>query len=50
MHVEATTSGRLRRLELSPARFLQLALLNVGMLWLIVVTGAAVRLTSSGLG
>jgi cytochrome c oxidase assembly protein subunit 15 len=50
MHVEATTSGRLRRLELSPARFLQLALVNVGMLWLIVVTGAAVRLTSSGLG
>jgi cytochrome c oxidase assembly protein subunit 15 len=42
--------GRLRRLELTPARFLRLALLNVWMLWLIVVTGAAVRLTSSGLG
>jgi cytochrome c oxidase assembly protein subunit 15 len=50
MHVEATTLGRLRRLELSPVRFFQLALLNVGMLWLIVVTGAAVRLTGSGLG
>jgi len=50
MHVEATTLGRLRRLELTPARFFQLALLNVGMLWLIVVTGAAVRLTGSGLG
>ena len=50
MHVEASTLGRLRRLELSPARFLQLAFLNAGMLWLIVVTGAAVRLTGSGLG
>ncbi len=50
MHVEATTLGRLRRLELSPVRFFQLALLNAGMLWLIVVTGAAVRLTGSGLG
>ena len=50
MHVEASTLGRLRRIELSPVRFFQLALLNAGMLWLIVVTGAAVRLTSSGLG
>jgi cytochrome c oxidase assembly protein subunit 15 len=50
MHVEATTLGRLRRLELTPVRFFQIALLNVGMLWLIVVTGAAVRLTGSGLG
>jgi cytochrome c oxidase assembly protein subunit 15 len=50
MHVEATTLGRLRRLELTPVRFFQLALVNVGMLWLIVVTGAAVRLTGSGLG
>ena len=50
MHVEATTLGRLRRFELAPAQFFRLALLNVGMLWLIVVTGAAVRLTSSGLG
>jgi len=50
VHVEASTLGRLRRLELSPVRFFQLALLNAGMLWLIVVTGAAVRLTGSGLG
>jgi heme a synthase len=50
MHVEATTLGRLRRFELAPVQFFRLALLNVGMLWLIVVTGAAVRLTSSGLG
>ncbi len=51
MHVESTTAlGRLRRLELSPARFLQIALVTAGSLWLIVVTGAAVRLTGSGLG
>jgi cytochrome c oxidase assembly protein subunit 15 len=48
--VESTALERVRRVELSPARFFQLALLNAGMLWLIVVTGAAVRLTGSGLG
>jgi heme a synthase len=47
--VEATTA-RLRRLELSPARFFQLSLVSLGALWLIVVTGAAVRVTDSGLG
>ena len=51
MHVESsTTLGRLRRLELSPARYLQLTLVSVGALWLIVLTGAAVRVTDSGLG
>ena len=51
MHVESSTAlGRLRRLELSPARYLQLTLVSLGALWLIVVTGAAVRLTNSGLG
>jgi cytochrome c oxidase assembly protein subunit 15 len=47
VHVESTT---LRRFELSPARFFQLTLVSLGALWLIVVTGAAVRLTNSGLG
>ncbi|HSC51721.1 MAG TPA: COX15/CtaA family protein [Gaiellaceae bacterium] len=47
MHVETTT---LRRFELSPARYFQLTLVSLGALWLIVVTGAAVRLTNSGLG
>ena len=47
MHVESTT---LRRFELSPARYFQLTLVSLGALWLIVVTGAAVRLTNSGLG
>jgi cytochrome c oxidase assembly protein subunit 15 len=47
VHVESTT---LRRFELSPARYFQLTLVALGALWLIVVTGAAVRLTNSGLG
>jgi hypothetical protein len=47
VHVESTT---LRRLELSPARYFQLTLVSLGALWVIVVTGAAVRLTNSGLG
>ena len=51
MHVESSTAlGRLRRLELSPARFRQLTLVSLGALWLIVLTGAAVRVTDSGLG
>jgi heme a synthase len=51
VHVDSTTAlGWLRRLELSPARFLQLSLVSLGALWLIVVTGAAVRVTDSGLG
>jgi heme a synthase len=51
VHVESSTAlGRLRRLELSPTRFLQLALVSLGALWLIVLTGAAVRVTDSGLG
>jgi cytochrome c oxidase assembly protein subunit 15 len=37
-------------LELSPARFRQLAIAAVAMLILIVGTGATVRLTGSGLG
>ncbi len=45
-----TTSARARGFELSAAAFLRLALASVGSLWLIVVTGAAVRLTDSGLG
>src|SRR4029453_5755819 len=51
VHVESsTTLGRLRRLELSPTRFLQLTLVSLGALWLVVLTGAAVRVTDSGLG
>jgi len=50
VHVESTPVARARRLELSPATFRKLALGSVGWLWLIVVTGATVRLTASGLG
>jgi heme a synthase len=51
VHVDSsTTLGRLRRLELSPARYFQLTLVAIGALWLIVLTGAAVRVTDSGLG
>jgi heme a synthase len=49
--MEASTAfARLRSYELSAARFFQLALANAAGLWLIVGSGAAVRLTDSGLG
>jgi len=50
VHVETTRLSRLRAFELSPAAFLWLAALSVAALWVIVSTGAVVRLTSSGLG
>jgi cytochrome c oxidase assembly protein subunit 15 len=49
--VEVSTAlTRIRSLELSPARFVQLAVANAAGLWLIIGSGAAVRLTDSGLG
>lgn len=42
--------SRWRELTLTPARLLPLVLAELTTLWLIVVTGAAVRLTDSGLG
>ncbi len=39
-----------RRIELSPAGFQRLAIASAGALYIIVVTGALVRLTASGLG
>ena len=50
VHVETTRLSRLRAFELSPTTFRWLAGLSVAALWLIVSTGAVVRLTSSGLG
>lgn len=50
MHVESTRLARLRSFELAPASFRRLALATTFALWLIVSTGAVVRLTSSGLG
>ncbi|TMK76656.1 MAG: hypothetical protein E6G45_12465 [Actinobacteria bacterium] len=49
--MEASTAlARIRGFELSPARFFQLAVGSAMGLWLIVGSGAAVRLTDSGLG
>jgi cytochrome c oxidase assembly protein subunit 15 len=49
--MEASTAlARIRGLELSPARFVQIAIANTLLLWVIVGSGAAVRLTDSGLG
>jgi len=42
--------ARLRTFELSPAGFLRFAFASLASVWLIVTTGAAVRLTDSGLG
>jgi heme a synthase len=42
--------SRWRALTLTPANLLPLVLVELGTLWLIVLTGAAVRLTDSGLG
>jgi cytochrome c oxidase assembly protein subunit 15 len=50
VHVESTAVGRLRGLELTASQFFGVALATLGALWLIVATGAAVRLTESGLG
>ena len=50
MNAQPTALARLRGLVLTPAQFFPLALAQVGALWLIIGTGAAVRLTDSGLG
>ena len=44
-----TTATQVRRWEMSPARYAQLAIASAISLYLIVLTGAAVRLTGSGL-
>ncbi len=46
----STASESTKSFQLSPARFLKLAVANALGLWLIVGSGAAVRLTDSGLG
>jgi heme a synthase len=45
-----TAVARARGFALTPPQFRRLALAELGALWLIVGTGAAVRLTDSGLG
>jgi cytochrome c oxidase assembly protein subunit 15 len=46
----SVATARLRSFELSPRTFRLLALGALAALWVIVVTGAIVRLTASGLG
>jgi heme a synthase len=50
VNAQPTALARLRGLVLTPTQFLRFALAQLGALWLIVGTGAAVRLTDSGLG
>src|SRR3954452_1464744 len=50
VHVESTTTGRTGSFVLAPAWFFRFAALELFALWVIVATGAAVRLTDSGLG
>jgi heme a synthase len=48
--VDSRAVPRTRRLELTPALFAKLALWSAVALYLIIVSGATVRLTGSGLG
>ena len=50
MHVESSAPARLRVFEITPARFRTLAFAAAAALYVIVSTGATVRLTGSGLG
>jgi len=51
VHVESTSAARrARSFALQPVWFVRFAALELFALWLIVATGAAVRLTESGLG
>ncbi len=50
MNVASTRPAHVRAFELSPVAFRRVALAAAVGLWIIVATGAAVRLTGSGLG
>src|SRR5436305_2161373 len=51
VHVESTSAARrARSFALQPVWFLRFAALELFGLWVIIGTGAAVRLTDSGLG
>ena len=50
MHVESSRAARVRAFTLSPAAFRRIATASLLALFVIVSTGAAVRLTGSGLG
>jgi heme a synthase len=50
VHVASTRLARFRAYELSPARFTRVSLAALVWIYLVVATGAVVRLTGSGLG
>jgi cytochrome c oxidase assembly protein subunit 15 len=50
VHAESTAVARFRALEVAPQVFRRLSFASVGALFVIVATGATVRLTGSGLG
>lgn len=50
MHVESTRLGRARTFEVTPELFRKLAVAAVVAVYVVVTTGAVVRLTGSGLG
>jgi cytochrome c oxidase assembly protein subunit 15 len=50
VHVATSPLARVRAFELTPAAFRRVAAAAAIALWVIVATGAAVRLTGSGLG
>ena len=50
MNAQSTALARLRAIVLSPAQIFPFVVAQLGALWLIIGTGAAVRLTDSGLG
>jgi cytochrome c oxidase assembly protein subunit 15 len=50
MHVETSRLARFRAFELTAERFAWIALASAASLYVIVVSGAIVRLTASGLG
>jgi cytochrome c oxidase assembly protein subunit 15 len=50
VNAQPTALARLREIVLSPAQIFPFVVAQLGALWLIIGTGAAVRLTDSGLG
>jgi cytochrome c oxidase assembly protein subunit 15 len=50
VNAQPTALARLRAIVLSPAQIFPLVVAQLAALWLIIGTGAAVRLTDSGLG
>lgn len=50
MHVETTRLGRIRAFEVSPELFRKAAFAALAAIFVVVTTGAVVRLTASGLG